>query len=63
MLQIATLNEDLNANTISKTMGEHTENLMVSMGMDEPLQETEYGMINPYRQGLSAFLACEDAKD
>lgn len=20
-------------------------------------------MVNPYRQGLSAFLACEDAKD
>lgn len=35
--KIATLNEDLNANNISKTVGEHTESLMVSMGMDEPL--------------------------
>ena len=36
---------------------------MVSMGMDEPLQETSYGMANPYRTGLTEFLAQEDAKE
>ena len=36
---------------------------MVSLGVDEPLQETEYGMVNPYRTGLSQFLAHEEAKE
>ena len=36
---------------------------MVSMGMDEPLKETDYGMSNPYRTGLTEFLALEEAKE
>ena len=30
---------------------------MVSIGIDEPLKETEYGAVNPYRTGLGDFLA------
>ena len=39
-----------------------TESIMVQMGMDEPLKETEFGMANPYRTGLEQFLALEEAK-
>eukprot|EP00354_Favella_ehrenbergii_P000965 CAMPEP_0170468334 /NCGR_PEP_ID=MMETSP0123-20130129/11556_1 /TAXON_ID=182087 /ORGANISM="Favella ehrenbergii, Strain Fehren 1" /LENGTH=38 /DNA_ID= /DNA_START= /DNA_END= /DNA_ORIENTATION= len=38
-------------------MEEGASSLMVSMGIDEPLKETEYGMVNPYRTGLGDFLA------
>ena len=38
-------------------------NLMVSMGIDEPLQQTEYGMVNPYRTGLGDFLAQAEAEE
>ena len=46
-----------------KKVDEKTASLMVSLGVDEPLQETEYGMMNPYRTGLSQFLANEEAKE
>ena len=36
---------------------------MVSMGIDEPLQESEFGMVNPYRTGLEQFLAAEEEKE
>ena len=38
-------------------MEEGANSLMVSMGIDEPLKETEYGMKNPFRTGLGDFLA------
>ena len=36
---------------------------MVSMGIEEPLKETDYGMKNPYRSGLDQFLANAEAKE
>lgn len=33
------------------------------MGIDEPLNETDYGMANPYRQGLNQFLEQEESKE
>ena len=47
---------------ISTTVQQKTESIMVQMGMDEPLKETEFGMANPYRTGLEQFLALEEAK-
>ena len=38
-------------------------NLMVSIGIDEPLQETKFGMVNPNRTGLGDFLAKADAEE
>ena len=34
---------------------------MVSIGLDEPLEETKFGMVNPYRTDLTHFLAKEEA--
>ena len=61
--QLEKLNEEITAEKIVKKVDEKTESLMVSLGVDEPLQETEYGMVNPYRTGLSQFLAHEEAKE
>ena len=47
---------------ISTEIASKTESIMVQMGMDEPLKETEFGMANPYRTGLEQFLALEEAK-
>ena len=55
--------EELKRDNIAKTVDQKTESLMVSMGMDEPLKETQFGMSNPYRTGLSEFLALEEAKE
>lgn len=63
MRKLAIINEDLNGESIAKSVDQKTESLMVSMGMDEPLQETKFGMINPYRTGLTEFLAVEEAKE
>lgn len=46
-----------------KKVDEGASNLLVSMGIDEPLKETEFGMVNPYRTGLAEFLAQEDARE
>lgn len=61
--KLASINEDLTQKTISKAVEEKTESVMVSMGIDEPLQETEFGMANPYRTGLDEFLKIEEAKE
>ena len=56
--KLAALNEDLTTKNIS----EKTESALVSMGIDEPLQETEFGMSNPYRTGLDQYLIVEEEK-
>ena len=45
MVQLASLNEDLRQSNI----GGKIDTVMVQVGMDQPLEETDFGMANPYR--------------
>ena len=54
---------DVKAKEFVSKVEEQAKDLMVSFGIDEPLQETEYGMVNPYRTGLAEFLAQEEQKE
>lgn len=59
---ITQLNDEITKDAIVSNIEEGASNLMVSIGIDEPLKETEYGMVNPYRKGLDQFLAQEEER-
>ena len=61
--QIVSVANEIDAKDIVSKVEEGAADLMVQMGIDEPLQVTEFGMANPFRTGLSDFLAQEDAKE